>query len=330
MSTWAPLKNQTLHFMVSPRKRDKVRPETWNRSFREVRFSPWRRSPAIEGSAVSRNWEGGHPSLQLPQPWGGRDVGAQQIPTMNISEVQQKKTINKSGTGQIKPTVEAKQCFRMDILTVCYTGSRCPCPSHSCPSPSPRCLTSRSRTCQQPLPLAETTGALGYRGLDLTAAVQKWRAQTITYSLPTGICTACLWFYTCRWSSAPAGETHPVTHHLPCRSRGFRSQKIAHLVLLTCVAIHLVHIGRALWAKAKTESRWKISCQKVKSWRARVGLTWLELPVQFSGMSQSFTASLHTTPRNSICSNKIETIHLWWSRQKRAPTIETDAFTQLW
>lgn len=30
-------------------------------------------------------------------------------------------------------------------------------------------------------------------------------------------------------------------------------------------------------------------------------LTWLESPVQFSGMSQSFTASLHTTPMNSIC-----------------------------
>ena len=28
--------------------------------------------------------------------------------------------------------------------------------------------------------------------------------------------------------------------------------------------------------------------------------TWLELPVQFSGMSQLFTASLHTTPMNSI------------------------------
>lgn len=33
----------------------------------------------------------------------------------------------------------------------------------------------------------------------------------------------------------------------------------------------------------------------------KLELTWLESPVQFSGMSQSFTASLHTTPINSIC-----------------------------
>lgn len=33
----------------------------------------------------------------------------------------------------------------------------------------------------------------------------------------------------------------------------------------------------------------------------KLELTWLESPVQFSGMSQSFTASLHTTPLNSIC-----------------------------
>lgn len=32
-------------------------------------------------------------------------------------------------------------------------------------------------------------------------------------------------------------------------------------------------------------------------------LTWLELPEQISGMSQSFTASLHTIPLNSICSS---------------------------
>lgn len=163
------------------------------------------------------------PPCSSPSRGEGEMLEHSRYPQWTSLRYKKKKTINKSGTGQIKPTVEAEQCFRMDILTVCYTGSRCPCPSHSCPSPSPRCLTSRSRTCQQPLPLAETTGALGYRGLDLTAAVQKWRAQTITYSLPTNICTACLWFYTCRWSSAPAGETHPVTHHLPCRSRGFRS-----------------------------------------------------------------------------------------------------------
>lgn len=47
------------------------------------------------------------------------------------------------------------------------------------------------------------------------------------------------------------GETSPVTHLL-YRGLGFRTQKIAHLVFLTCVAIHLVHIGRALQDKNKT------------------------------------------------------------------------------
>lgn len=97
---------------------------------------------------------------------------------MDIPEVQKRNPSNQSGTGRIEATVAAKQCFGMDVLTVCYTGSRCPRPSHSCPSPSPRCSTSRSRTCQPPLPLAETVGPLGYRGLHLSRTQQRWSAET--------------------------------------------------------------------------------------------------------------------------------------------------------
>lgn len=43
-----------------------------------------------------------------------------------------------------------------DWLTACYTGSTCPCLSHSCLFLSPQCSASRSRTCQPPLPLRET------------------------------------------------------------------------------------------------------------------------------------------------------------------------------
>lgn len=54
-------------------------------------------------------------------------------------------------------------------------------------------------------------------------------------------------------------------------------------------------------------------------WGAQEGgrkleLTWLESPGHFSGMSQSFTASLHTTPINSIC---------------RSAKLKTSVFTQL-
>lgn len=90
------------------------------------------------------------------------------------------------------------------------------------------------------------------------------------------------------------------------RCRFEDAKQIAHLVFLTCVAIHLVHVGRALRdKKAKGASRWKITHLKVGDRLRKVGLTWLELPVQLSWMSQSFTASLHTTPRNSICSDNI-------------------------
>lgn len=47
-------------------------------------------------------------------------------------------------------------CHSPSRLTVCYTGSMCLCPSHSCLSLSPQCWAFHSRTCQQPSPLKET------------------------------------------------------------------------------------------------------------------------------------------------------------------------------
>ena len=45
--------------------------------------------------------------------------------------------------------------------------------------------------------------------------------------------------------------------------------------------------------------------------------TWLELPVQFSGMSQLFTASLHTTPMNSIYGGHRRQMTVDYVKQKR-------------
>lgn len=109
--------------------------------------------PAVKRSAMSSDWERGQPPLQLSQSWGWRDVGAQQVPAVNIPETQrwdQWSQRAKSGDRR------AAQGFRKDSLTVCYTGSRCPCPCHSFLSPSLRCSTSHNRTCQLLLPLRET------------------------------------------------------------------------------------------------------------------------------------------------------------------------------
>lgn len=129
-----------------------------------------------------------------------------------------------------------------------------------------------------------------------------------TYSLPKGTCTVCLWFYTFRWSSDPE-ERNTVSHKntSPVQQQRFFSVR-PHLVFLTRVAIHLVHIW---WTLQKTTT---VKTSDTLWWMCVFGcwdlcdgswsLTWLEFPVQFSGISQSFTASLHTTPMNSICSRK--------------------------
>lgn len=166
------------------------------------RVSPQGFVPAVKRSTVPGYRERGQPSLQLSQSRGRWDVGAQQVTAMNIPEIQThrlqsqraKLSGNKTGRG-----------FRKDCLTVCYTGSRCPCPSHSCLSPSPRCLTSRNRTCRPLSPLRETQR----RVMNIQNRAQGVIPGLIctldycTYSLPKCTCTVCLWFCTFRWSSDP-------------------------------------------------------------------------------------------------------------------------------
>ena len=88
-------------------------------------------------------------------------------------------------------------------------------------------------------------------------------------------------------------------------------ERRSYLVLFTAVAVHLVHIRGALPTKHSIRNMvtgflrlsWG-SCGFEKAGVRESALTWLEFPVQFSGMSQSFTASRHTTPMYSICSHR--------------------------
>lgn len=92
--------------------------------------------------------------------------------------------------------------FRLNGLTVCYTGSRCPCPSRSCLFLSLQCLTSHNRTCQLLLPLMrtewDTNNGYSSGSWPLEEACSNLSLQILnySYSLPKCICTAGLLFCT--------------------------------------------------------------------------------------------------------------------------------------
>lgn len=104
-------------------------------------------------------------------------------------------------------------------LTVCYTGSTCPCLSHSCLFRSLRCWAFRSRICPLPLPLRETQATFKESNTRSCSKFSCFRCPFVamhlreyTYSLPKCTCTVCLWFCTFHWSSDPA-EKHAESLH---------------------------------------------------------------------------------------------------------------------
>lgn len=81
------------------------------------------------------------------------------------------------------------------------------------------------------------------------------------------------------------------------------TQTSSYLTAITHVAIQLVDIMRALQKKKSTycsgDSLSLLSSFFVVVFLHVINSTWLESPVQVSGISQSFTASRHTTPLRS-------------------------------
>lgn len=185
--------------------------------------------PAVQRGAVPSYGERRQPPLQLPEAWSRRDVGTQQVPTVHVPEI----TKIKASCEQAWIIHEStKVQVAEDYLTVCYTGSTCLCPSHSCLSPSPQYWASRNRTYHPPSPLKEKTHVPTIRSWfwcflvqHLTCTEEYW-----TYSRPRGTCTVYLWFYTFHWSSDPEERSIWVTKSLHlCSSSSSKGHSASEL-----------------------------------------------------------------------------------------------------